>query len=246
MTEAVMSLKNVGLRYRTRAGLFRHSYYDALSSVSFDLFRGETLGVVGRNGCGKSTLLRILAGIYQPDAGTIERNCRRTCLLALATGFDAELNGMQNAILSSMLLGATRKEAVGKLDEIVEFSELGDFIYKPLKTYSSGMRARLGFAVGVKMNADVLLIDEVMGVGDKAFRNKATQALKQRIGSDQSVVFVSHSASNIKQLCNRALWLEGGEVKVLGSPKEVLAAYDDELSRVKGVGNLGRKGFLRA
>lgn len=228
----------MGLCYKTRAGIFRHTRYDALADVSFAIKRGETLGIIGRNGCGKSTLLRILAGIYRPDSGSIQRNCSKICLLALATGFDRELNGLQNAVLSSMLLGSSRQEALDKIHEIVEFSELEEFIYKPIKTYSSGMRARLGFAVGLKMNADLLLIDEVLGVGDTAFRDKATNALLNKINSDQSVVFVSHSASKIRQLCERAIWLEGGVVKAIGKPREVLAAYETEVKNVKGVGNV--------
>lgn len=233
-----MSLENIGLCYKTRAGLFKHIYYDALTGVTFDVHEGETLGIIGRNGCGKSTLLKILSGIYKPDSGTIKRNCEKICLLALATGFDGELSGRQNAILSSMLLGATKREALEKIDEIVAFSELERFIDKPIKTYSSGMRARLGFAIGLKMKADLLLIDEVMGVGDKAFRERATNALLNKIHSNQSVVFVSHSASKIKQICDRALWLEDGVVKKLGKPKDVLRAYDNALKNVKGVGNI--------
>ena len=238
MQTPVMQLKNIGLIYKTRAGLFRKVRYDALENVSFDIKKGETLGVIGRNGCGKSTLLRILAGIYTPDSGIIERNCKRICLLSLATGFDIELSGIQNAVLSSMLLGSGKQEALEKLDEIIEFSELGDFIHKPLKTYSSGMKARLGFAVGLKMNADILLIDEILGVGDAAFREKATNALLHKIHSDQSVVFVSHSGQKIKKLCNRALWLEGGVVKTIDKPEKVIRMYQRELKKVKGVGNI--------
>ena len=245
MSEKFIVLKDVGFSYKSRTGLFRHESYEALSGVSFNLRKGETLGIVGRNGCGKSTLLRILSGIFQPDSGTIEIYCEKISLLSLAIGFDYELSGSQNAILSSMLLGSSRLEAAEMLDEIIGFAELEEFVDRPLKTYSSGMRARLGFSVGVKMNADVLLIDEVLGVGDASFREKAEDALINRIYSNQSVVFVSHSAPMIRKLCDRVVWLEGGVVKAIGAPDPVLEAYWSELKQVKGVGNTQYHGGIR-
>lgn len=236
----MLELRNVGFSYRTRSGLGRHRVTRALEDVSFTVARGETLGIIGRNGCGKSTLLKILSGIYRPDQGAIERHCRNVSLLSLSVGFDQDLSGSRNLILSCMFLGYSRKEAAAKHDEIVEFSELGAFIDQPMRTYSSGMKARLGFSVGITMQCDVLLIDEVLGVGDNAFKQKATKALKDKINSDQSVVLVSHSLNNITAMCQRAIWLEDGRIQAGGDPEEVSAQYQEAVEKRRGVGNLSR------
>lgn len=153
MTPDVMELSKVWVRYKSRRSFFRHDYFTALQDVSFTIKEGETLGIVGANGCGKSTLLRVLANIYGVDGGTVTWHCRQVSLLALSLGFDIELSGRDNAILSGMLLGGRKREVLEKLDEIIEFSELEEFIDKPIKTYSSGMRARLGFSVAIKMRS---------------------------------------------------------------------------------------------
>lgn len=225
MTSPVMELKSVSVIYKSRRSFFRHDLFKALVDLSFTIQRGETLGVVGSNGCGKSTLLKVLANIYGFDSGTITWHCKQVSLLALSLGFDAELSGRDNAIISGMLLGGRRKDVVEKLDEIIEFSELERFIDKPIKTYSNGMRARLGFSVAVKMNSDLLLIDEVMGVGDGKFRKKAEAAMINKINSDQTVVLVSHSISQVRRLCDRVLWLVDGKVKMIGKPEAVLQEY---------------------
>jgi lipopolysaccharide transport system ATP-binding protein len=225
MSEPVLSLTNVTLDYRTRASFFRHRYRRALDSLSFDVLRGETLGVIGGNGSGKSTLLRVLAGIYQPDVGIIVRRCRKTMLLSLSLGFDAELTGRENALLSGVLLGSRRNDVVARLDEILEFAGLTDRANDPLKTFSSGMRARLGFSVALTMSADLLLIDEVLGVGDLGFQQKAKSAMLKRMNSQQTVVFVSHSIAMVQQLCTRVIWLEGGAIKQQGETEAVLRAY---------------------
>ena len=173
----------------------------------------------------------MLANIYGVDSGKVTWNCRQVSLLALALGFDADLSGRDNAIISGMLLGGRKHEVMQKLDEIIEFSELGEFIAKPIKTYSNGMRARLGFSVAVKMQSELLLIDEVMGVGDGKFRQKAETAMKNKISSLQTVVLVSHSTEQIRKLCDRALWLEAGKVKMIGTPGLVLDDYNRFLDR---------------
>jgi len=225
MTSDVMELCNVGVRYKSRKSFFRHDYFTALEDISFTIKKGETLGIVGTNGCGKSTLLKVLANIYGVDAGKVTWHCRQVSLLALALGFDAELSGRDNAIISGMLLGGRKKEVLEKLDEIIEFSELEKFIDKPIKTYSNGMRARLGFSVAVEIHSEKLLIDEVMGVGDGKFRHKAETAMTTKIVSQQSVVLVSHSLSQIKKLCDRVLWLHAGKVRMIGDPDDVLHQY---------------------
>lgn len=206
---ALISLKDITVRYKIRQSLFRKpKYYTALENISFDIYRGETLGIVGRNGAGKSTLLRIIAGIIKPDSGVMENAGATVSLLALQAGFDPELSGLDNAIISGMLMGYTRKQAIQMLPEIAKFSELGDFIYEPVKTYSSGMRSRLGFSVAVFLTPDVLLLDEVLSVGDKEFKKKAEAEMIQKMSSEQTIILVSHSESQINKLCERKIRLK--------------------------------------
>jgi lipopolysaccharide transport system ATP-binding protein len=206
--EVIISLKDIGVRYKRRGGLFRKpEYYQALEKVNFDILRGETLGIVGRNGAGKSTLLKVIAGIIQPDEGELVNHGVTASLLTLQAGFDADLPGSDNAVLSGMLMGYTRKQVESRLDEITEFSELGDFMKEPVKTYSSGMRARLGFSVAMYMTPDVLLLDEVLSVGDAHFRKKAEVEMMKKIHSDQTVILVSHSESQIDRICERRVSL---------------------------------------
>lgn len=230
MSHPLLSLSEVGLRYRIHKSFFRHEYYNALTSVTFDVFTGETLGVIGRNGCGKSTLLKLLAGILTPDSGSIYVNNATVSLLTLGIGFDPELSGRDNIFISSLLLGATKAETESNLDEIVLFSELGGFIDEPVKTYSTGMRMRLGFSIAIKMQPDVLLIDEVLGVGDLHFRKKAEKEIMGKITSTQTIVLVSHNAEQVKRLCNRAIWLEDGEVRMEGETTKVVDAYEEFLT----------------
>jgi len=211
--EILISLQNVSLSYTVRAGMFKWSKYMPLSDISFDLHRGETVGIIGRNGAGKSTLLRLIAGILEPDRGQIINHGARVSLLSLGVGFVPHLSGKQNAMLSGMLLGLRRQEIARRMEAIIEFSGLGHFINQPLHTYSSGMRARLGFSVAIQVDPDVLLIDEVLGVGDEEFRTKSTSEMKRLIKSDKTVVLVSHSLPTVKELCDRAVWIEEGSVK---------------------------------
>ncbi|MFG6137174.1 ABC transporter ATP-binding protein [Halomonas sp. B23F22_10] len=209
--DVIISLQDVGVRYKRRGGLFRKpEYFQALDGVSFNIHRGETLGILGRNGAGKSTLLRVVAGIIQPDSGKITNHGVSVSLLALQAGFDAELPGTDNAILSGMLMGYTRKQVEARLDDIAEFSELGDFMYEPVKTYSSGMKARLGFSVAMYMTPDVLLLDEVLSVGDKQFKKKAETEMMKKLHSDQTVLLVSHSERQVGRICERVVEVHGG------------------------------------
>ena len=231
MNSHVMELRNVSVHYKTRRSFFRHEYFTALDGVSFNIEKGETLGIVGPNGCGKSTLLRVLADIYGIDDGEINWFCRQVSLLSLSLGFDTELPGRDNAIISGMLLGSRKRDVLAKLDEIIEFAELQKFIDKPIKTYSSGMRARLGFSVAVNMHSELLLIDEVLGVGDGKFKQKAARAMENKINSDQTVVLVSHSTRQLRQLCNRVLWMDKGKVHMIGSAGDVLDQYQDFINQ---------------
>lgn len=227
MSTPLINLTDVGFTYRTLSGLFSIAKFQALKSISLDILPGETLGVIGSNGSGKSTLLKILARIYKPDEGQIVFNASKISLLSLALGFDARLNGYDNAVLSSMLLGASLREAKQKVDGIIEFSELGEFAGHPIRTYSSGMRARLGFSIAVNMKADVLLIDEALAVGDARFKSKSEKAIVDKVTSSQTVVLVSHSAAQINRLCDRAVWIEKGEIVLEGKADFVTRQYEE-------------------
>jgi len=197
-----------------------------LNNLDLEIQPGERIGLVGRNGAGKSTLLRIIGGIYPPAGGTVWRDPKKTvALLSLGLGFKGDLSGRDNALLAAMLQGMSRREARKRLDAIGEFTELGEFYEQPVKTYSSGMRSRLGFATGLLLDTDILLLDEILAVGDYLFRQKARQALKELLSPDKTVILVHHMEQAIKETCHRAVWLEQGQVRDDGSVAEVLAAY---------------------
>ncbi len=224
--DILISVRNVGVRFMSRRSLFNRDYVEALKDVSFDFHHGDSLGVIGRNGAGKTTLLRLLGGIIHPDTGEIINNDASTALLSLQVGFDPELSGRINVVLSGMMLGFDRNYVEENLDKIIAFSELGEVIDRPVKSYSTGMSARLGFSVALELNPDVLLIDEVMGVGDVEFREKSTAVMKEKLLSDQSIILVSHSAGTVKNLCNRAVWIEDGVTQMEGDSAEVVEAYE--------------------
>lgn len=226
MEDPIMSLKNVSVSYRRRSGFLRWSRYWALEDVSFNLYHGETLGVVGKNGAGKSTLLRVMAGIIAADRGVIDRGGCTVSLLSLQVGFIPHLSGRQNAILSGMLLGMSRKYVEKKMNQIIAFSGLEDFIDEPVRTYSTGMCARLGFSVSIQMDPDVILVDEVLGVGDAEFREKSSKALREKISSNKTVVIVSHDEGTLRELCDRVLWIDGKENNNVGDVDSVLASYN--------------------
>ena len=226
----VISLQDVGVRYKRSGNVFRRkSYFDVLKSINLDIFPGETLGILGRNGSGKSTLLRIISGVILPNQGKVINHGASVSLLALQAGFDPNLNGRDNAILSGMLQGLSRREIKARLDEIQKYSELGDFFFEPVRTYSTGMRARLGFSISTIISPDVLLIDEALSVGDKHFKEKAERTMVAKIQSQQTVVLVSHSHHQIARLCDRAVLIEDGISMTSGEPKEVLDFYEDRL-----------------
>jgi len=223
----IISLQNVGLYYTRRQKMFGRSKFWALHNVTFDLHSGETLGVIGRNGVGKTTLLRVLAGIISPNTGNVilHKKNVRISLLSLQAGFMPALTGRENTILSGMLLGSTKNEVKADMDKIIAFSELNGFIDEPVYSYSDGMRARLGFSIAYYANPDVMLLDEVLGVGDEEFRNKSTEAMKKRIQSDKTAVLVSHSAPLLREVCDRIIWIDGGKSIAQGDVSEVLDAY---------------------
>ena len=228
--EPVISLRGVAVRYKRSGSLFkRKSYFDALKSVDLEIYPGETLGILGRNGSGKSTLLRIISGVIQPDRGKITNHGASVSLLAMQAGFDPNLNGHDNAIFGGMLQGYSRRMVEARLDEIHQFSELGDFFFEPVRSYSTGMRARLGFSITTIISPDVLLIDEALSAGDQHFKEKAERTMVAKIQSRQTVVLVSHSHHQIARLCDRAVLIDDGINVATGEPGEVLGIYEERL-----------------
>lgn len=222
---ALLTLENVGMHFDVRADHEggRHTVFDG---INLTLNEGDRLGIVGRNGAGKSTLLRIMAKIYAPATGTVTWAPGVTVsLLSLGLGFKNDLTGRDNAYLSGLLQGLSKNEARMSLEQIQEFCELGDYFDEPVKTYSSGMRVRLGFATALLNNASVLLIDEVLSVGDKEFREKAKFALEDQFSERRSIVLVSHTDAQVSNLCNTAVFLENGGAALEGEVNLVLSEY---------------------
>lgn len=228
MDDILIELRNVGVAFNVGRSIAGQRHW-ALEDVSLTLRRGERLGVIGRNGAGKSTLLRVIAGILAPDRGRVRRGPVSCQLLALALGFVPHLSGRDNAVLSGLMLGLRRREIVARLDAIREFSELGDFFEQPIASYSSGMNMRLAFSVAMQVEPDVLLIDEVLAVGDAEFQQKSGAALRARMGEGHTVVLVSHNEREIARLCDRVLWIEHGRSVLEGPRDEVFEAYHRDL-----------------
>ena len=226
-TEApIVSVRSVGVCYRSRGRLLGPAReYWALHDVSFEVYPGETIGLIGRNGSGKTTLLKAIAGIIEPDRGRIERGSINLSMLSLQVGFLPQLSGRENAILSGMLLGLNRTAAEQRVDDIEAFADLGGHFIEPLATYSSGMRARLGFSCALYSAAEVLLIDEVLGVGDQDFRAKSNAAIKELIRSNRTVLLASHNLLTLRELCDRVVWIENGRVRAAAAAHDVLDQY---------------------
>lgn len=222
---ALIELHNVALHYRRKRKLRGSITHKVLNNISFSIYPGETVGVIGRNGAGKSTLLRLMAHIVEPDQGEIIRRAERISLLAYQVGFNKRLSGRENAVQTAMLQGMSRKEVVARMHEVIEFSGLESMIDEPISSYSAGMRARLGFSISLLLEPDVLLIDEMLGVGDYEFRQKSSKALHDRMRSDKTVVLVSHNTDTVNKLCDRAVWIENGRVIVIDTPQAVLKHY---------------------
>jgi lipopolysaccharide transport system ATP-binding protein len=230
---AVLTVRHIAVYFKQSNGLLDRRRITALKNVSFDLYRGESLGIIGHNGSGKSTLLKCLSGIILPDQGTIVNHGYSAALLSLRLGFDGYLSGRDNIILSGILLGFRKWQVEQHMADIIEFSELGEFIDLPLNTYSDGMKARLGFSVAFYMEPDILLIDEVLGVGDADFQRKSQEVMEKKIASDSTIVLVSHSAPAIRRLCNRAVWIENGETQLEGEVGRVVDAYEAFLAQLR-------------
>lgn len=202
--------------------------FHALKGVSFEIEEGKILGIIGKNGSGKSTMLRAIAGIFSPDKGSIDLHGRSISLLSIGVGFNKKLTGRENIYLSGMLLGFSEEEIAKKEKEIIDFADIGDFIKKPVKTYSSGMYSKLAFAITAILETDIMLIDEVLSVGDVKFKEKSYNKMKELISDDtRTVIIVSHSLGTIKELCDEVLWLNDGVVKMIGKPEDVIPKYEE-------------------
>jgi ABC-type polysaccharide/polyol phosphate transport system ATPase subunit len=215
------SLKSAVLRGRHSI----HEDFWALTDVSFEVPAGSTFGLIGRNGAGKSTLLKCLARILYPDRGKITVNGRMASMLELGSGFHPELSGRENVFLNGSILGMSRKEVARKFDEIVEFSGVEKFIDQPVRNYSSGMYVRLGFAVAINVDPDILVVDEILAVGDAAFRKKSAQKFREFKDSGRTVIMVTHSTGNIREMCDTAAWIDQGRLVEIGDVNEVADAY---------------------
>lgn len=210
---------------RKLSGGIKTEEFWALNDVSFEVKRGEVLGIVGRNGSGKSTLLKIISGILKPTRGTVRTFGNVVPMLELGSGFDPELTGRENVFLNGAILGYSEKFLKSKYEGILEFSEIGQFIDTPLRSYSSGMLTRLAFSIATVVNPDILIVDEILAVGDEAFQEKSRRRMTELMSGGTTVLFVSHNLSQIRELCSRVLWLDGGRAKMLGSTAEVCDAY---------------------
>lgn len=238
----VIDVKDLKIRYRSlnkisiRKSLLslrksKVDIFEAVRGISFQVPKGEIMGIVGKNGSGKSTLLRAIAGVFSPDEGKIDLHGHSVSLLSIGVGFQKRLTGRENIYLSGMLLGFSESEITDKLNEIIEFSELGDFIDKPVKTYSSGMYSKLAFSITAILETEIILIDEVLSVGDSKFKKKSYKKMKQLItNADRTVIIVSHSNDTLNKLCNSILWLHEGKIRMKGKPQEVLEAYEEFMS----------------
>lgn len=225
-TEKVDSIKQYLIK--RAKGEFHYEDFYALNNVSFSVAKGEVFGIIGLNGAGKSTLLKIISGILKPTDGSVKVQGKIAPLIELGAGFNGDLSGVENIYLNGLMLGYSKKMIRSKMNEIVEFSELGKFIHTPLKNYSSGMKARLGFSIATIVQPEVLIVDEVLAVGDIKFKEKSERKIQSMIEEGTTVIFVSHSLAQMKNLCNRVMWLEKGSVKQIGESSVICDTYKEE------------------
>jgi len=197
----------------------------ALNDISFDLYKGDVLGIIGRNGAGKSTILKIISGILKPTKGNVERYGNIVPMLELGSGFDMDLSGRENIFLNGAILGYEKQFLIDKYDEILAFSELQNFIDMPLRNYSSGMIMRLAFSIATVVNPEILIVDEILAVGDENFQKKSRERMMELMSGGTTVLFVSHDMNQIRTMCNKVVWLDGGHVRLAGETKEVCDQY---------------------
>lgn len=208
-------------------GKLQYREFEALKNVSFDVQRGEVVGLIGYNGAGKSTILKIISGVLQPSEGSVSVHGNIAPMLELGSGFDYDMTGKENIFLNGAILGYSEAFLNSKYDEIVSFSEVGDFIHVPLRNYSSGMVARLAFSVATVIEPEILIVDEVLSVGDAAFQKKSHARMMELMRGGTTVLFVSHNMRQIRNMCNRVVWLESGQVKMFGDTELVCTVYEN-------------------
>ncbi|WP_168123906.1 ABC transporter ATP-binding protein [Paenibacillus sp. HB172176] len=242
MSEIALDIVNVSMQYRItteKIDSLKHFFikklkkqlqyenFLALDDVSFKVNKGEILGIIGMNGAGKSTLLKLIAGVQKPTSGTIKRNGTIAPLLELGAGFNGDLSGAENIYLNGLLLGYSKKFIKEKYEEIIEFSEIGKFIHTPLKNYSSGMKSRLGFSIATLVKPDILIVDEVLSVGDIKFREKSEQKIRSLMSDGTTVLFVSHNFKQVESLCDKAVWLDHGKVRDIDKATNIINKFKD-------------------
>lgn len=240
MSEIIIDVRDVTMRFRMNndrifslkefvttalRGKLEYQEFKALDHVSFQVRRGETLGLIGRNGAGKSTILKVISGIMKPSSGAVACNGNIVPMLELGSGFDMDLNGRENIFLNGAILGYSESFLKAKYDEIVEFSELGRFIEAPIRNYSSGMMARLAFSIASVVNPEILIVDEILSVGDADFQEKSRKRMLELMSGGTTVLFVSHNMEQIEEICNRVVWLEKGRVRAIGEAREICEMY---------------------
>ena len=236
--EIAITVKNLNIFYKdikrfslARSGiknLLNAKEFHAVKNISFEIPKGQILGICGKNGSGKSTLLRAIAGIFSADSGSIDLHDNSISLLSIGVGFQRRLSGYENIFLSGLLLGYSEAQIKERIDEIIEFSELGDFIYKPVNSYSSGMYSKLAFEITAILETDIMLIDEVLSVGDVRFQEKSYNKMKELISDeDRTVIIVSHSSRTLRSLCDRVIWINDGVLKGDGKPDEIVDKYEE-------------------
>lgn len=229
--EKVDNLKEYVIKLLTRK--LQYNKFDALKNISFEVKKGEHLAIMGLNGAGKSTLLKTIVGVYKPTEGTVKKRGVIAPLLELGAGFDGNYSGKENIFLYGAILGYDRDYIKSKYDEIIEFSELGDFINVPVKNYSSGMKARLGFSIATAVEPDILILDEVLSVGDAGFKKKSLAKIQSMFDKGVTVLFVSHSIDQVKAICDRAILLEHGQIIAQGDVADVTQVYEEKLQKKK-------------
>lgn len=241
--DIAVTVKNLDIYYKdikrvsiVKSGikdLLNAKEFHAVKNVSFEIPKGEILGICGKNGSGKSTLLRAIAGIFSADSGLIDLHGNTVSLLSIGVGFQRRLSGYENIFLSGLLLGYSEEQIKERLDEIIEFSELGDFIYKPVTSYSSGMYSKLAFAITAILETDIMLIDEVLSVGDVRFQQKSYAKMKELISDEnRTVIIVSHSSRTLKDLCDRVIWINDGVLMGDGDPVEIVTKYEEYMKNL--------------
>ncbi|HAG14294.1 MAG TPA: sugar ABC transporter ATP-binding protein, partial [Ruminococcus sp.] len=230
LTKSFRVYADQGHSLKEKALSARRRHYEkrmVLNDISLTVQKGEAIGLVGKNGCGKSTLLKLMSRILYPDSGSVKLEGRVSSLIELGAGFHPDMTGRENIFTNASIFGLTHKEIEEQLDEIIEFSEMQEFIDNPVRTYSSGMYMRLAFSVAIHVGADILLIDEILAVGDAAFQAKCFERLMEIKGSGTTIVIVSHSMAQLERICDRTVWIESGKVRMEGAPNEVHPMYLD-------------------